>query len=100
MDRVAAALQRDGLGPGDCVALIAPASIRYVAAYLGAVRAGVTLAPLPLGTTPEALRAMLDDAGGRQLHLDDRFDAWLAPTGATPRPVAPTPEGIFNIIYS
>ena len=39
MNRVAASLQRDGLGPGDVLAICAGASIEYVLAYLGALRA-------------------------------------------------------------
>ena len=46
MDRVAAALSRDGVGPGGAVAISASSSIPYVAAYLGAVRAGASVAPL------------------------------------------------------
>src|SRR5262249_39482498 len=97
MDRVAAALQRDGLGPGEAIAIAAPTSIPYVATYLGAVRAGVTVVPLPLGATPETLAAMLADSGARLLALDE---SWLAPRGSAPRPAPPSPDGIFNIIYS
>jgi acyl-CoA synthetase (AMP-forming)/AMP-acid ligase II len=39
MNPVAASLQRDGLGPGDVLAICAGASIEYVLAYLGALRA-------------------------------------------------------------
>jgi acyl-CoA synthetase (AMP-forming)/AMP-acid ligase II len=45
MDRVARSLQRDGLGPGDVVAICAGTSVEYVLAYLGALRAGVAVAP-------------------------------------------------------
>ena len=100
MDRVAAALQRDGLGPGDAIAIAAPTSIPYVATYLGAVRAGVTVVPLPLGATEEAQAAMLADSGARKVTLDEAWPAWLAPPGAAPRPVELAPDGVFNIIYS
>ena len=39
-DHVAASLQRDGLAPGDAVAICAGTSIRYVALFIGALRAG------------------------------------------------------------
>jgi long-chain acyl-CoA synthetase len=39
MNRVAAALQRDGLLPGDCIAICAATSLRYAAHYQGARRA-------------------------------------------------------------
>ena len=44
IDRVAASLQRDGLGAGDCIAICAMASIAYVCVFLGALRAGVVVA--------------------------------------------------------
>jgi acyl-CoA synthetase (AMP-forming)/AMP-acid ligase II len=43
MDRVAATLQRDGLQPGDAIAICALASPRYAAVFLGALRAGVAV---------------------------------------------------------
>ncbi|NUN62913.1 MAG: acyl--CoA ligase, partial [Burkholderiaceae bacterium] len=43
VSRVAASLQRDGLGLGDVVALCAAPSVRYAAVYLGALRCGVVV---------------------------------------------------------
>ena len=124
VDRVAAALQRDGVGPGGAVAIAGAPSIPYVAIYLGAVRAGARIAPLQPSVTPDSLAAMVDDAGASHLFLDaavgralaaasrpvtaariefdDRpaLEAWLAPEGAAPRPVALDPEAPFNLIYS
>ena len=127
MDRVAAALQRDGLQAGDAIAICAGTSIEYMAVFLGALRAGVAVAPLAPGSTPEQLASMLSDAGARHLFLDAAVasalagmaidpatqrigldDAsptrtlhdWLAPPGARPEPVAVDPQGPFNIIYS
>ena len=42
MDRTACALQRDGIRPGDAIAICAGMSIEYAAIFLGALRAGVT----------------------------------------------------------
>jgi long-chain acyl-CoA synthetase len=125
MNRVAAALQRDGLLPGDVIAICASSSLRYAALYLGALRAGVVVAPLAPSVTPDSLAAMWHDAGAKRLFvdrsaadlipgdlpasqviwLDDKlrgtpFSAWLAPEGALPAPVKVLPEWPFNIIYS
>jgi long-chain acyl-CoA synthetase len=125
MDRVAAALQRDGLLPGDSIAICASSSLRYAALYLGALRAGVVVAPLAPSVTADSLASMLRDAGAKWLFvdrsaadlipddlpasqvvwLDDKlrgtpFSAWLADEGAKPTPVDVLPEWPFNIIYS
>ena len=126
MDRVAASLQRDGLGPGDAIALCAWPSPRYAAIFLGALRAGVAVAPLAPSVTPGSFAAMLGDAGARVLFVDEAatdalgvarppdvtlvslddsaegtaFDAWLLPAGAAPTPATVRPEWPFNIIYS
>ena len=126
MDRIAAALQRDGLRPGDAIAVCATTSIDYAAVFLGALRAGVVVAPLAPGSTPESLARMLADAGARLLFTDasaadtlgtagagsvprialdsssagQPLDAWLAPPGTAPTPVAVQPGWAFNIIYS
>ncbi|MEO8925098.1 MAG: AMP-binding protein, partial [Caldimonas sp.] len=49
MDRAAAALQRDGVLPGDSIAICAAASVNYAVIFLGALRAGVVVAPLAPG---------------------------------------------------
>jgi long-chain acyl-CoA synthetase len=126
MDRVAAALQRDGLQAGDAIALCAATSIDYAAVYLGALRAGVVVAPLAPGSTPEAFARMLADAGARRLFTDagsadtvgsagqgsvprisldgsaagQPLEDWLAAPGSHPAPVAIEPGWPFNIIYS
>lgn len=127
MDRVAAALARDGVGPGGVVAIIAAPSIRYLAAFLGAVRAGAAVAPLQPSLPADSLAAMLADArashvvldaeAGRALAattrpitaarvaIDDSgagrpFADWLAAPGAAAPPVAIDPEAPFNLIYS
>lgn len=70
MDRVAAALQRDGVLPGEVIAICAGTSIAYAVTYLGALHAGVVVAPLAPGATPESLAGMLHDAGARLLFTD------------------------------
>lgn len=121
MDRVAAALQRDGVQQGQSVAVISASSIAYAAVFLGTLRAGCVAAPLAPSSTPEALAAMIADCSApivfldadnqaaiaaqpvvaKQIRLDiDAFDAWLAPIGAKPQPITIDPADGFNIIYS
>ncbi|WP_290631915.1 class I adenylate-forming enzyme family protein [Aquisalimonas sp.] len=127
MERVAATLQRDGLGPGDAISICAGTSIAYVTVFLGALRAGVVAAPLAPSATPESLAHMVTDAGAGQLFVDAanaealapvsaRIDArwitlddtaagtplgeWLAAEGSQADAVSIEPEWPFNIIYS
>ena len=126
MDRVAASLQRDGVAPGESIALCAAPSMRYAALYLGALRAGVVIAPLAPSVTPASFASMLADADARLLFVDvtatdavgpatedaiprlsldgiaagRHFEAWLVPDGAKPAPVDVQPASPFNIIYS
>ncbi len=122
MDSVAAALRRDGLGPGDVVAICAANAVETAAIFLGAVRAGLAVAPLAPSATPDSLAMMLGDCRARMLFLDDlgaqamggdlgpktialadgvggvRLADWLAaPDGAV---VDVAPQSPFNIIYS
>lgn len=127
MDRVAAALARVGVRPRESIALCATTSIEYAAVFLGALRAGVAVAPLAPSATPESLAGMVVDSGAGHLFLDagvaallepvrarlpvrrvaldasdagEPFSAWLAPAGRTPPAVAIEPDWPFNIIYS
>lgn len=126
MDRIAASLQRDGLEAGDAIAICAASSVNYGAVFLGALRAGVAVAPLAPGSTPASLARMIEDAGARILFVDEAaaavigaaaggaiprialdgsaagggFEAWLAAPGVAPASVEPQPAWPFNIIYS
>ncbi len=121
MDRVAAALQRDGIESGGAIALCAANSIEYALAFLGALRAGVAVAPLAPSSTPEAIAAMAADADATHFFVDeaaaraldavrgpiaakivalDALDRWIEPEGAAPRAVEARPGDAFNIIYS
>ena len=70
MDRVAAALQRDGIAPQDSIAICAGTSIEYAAVYLGALRAGVVVAPLAPSCTADELAGMAADAGAKLFFVD------------------------------
>jgi long-chain acyl-CoA synthetase len=102
MDRVAAALQRDRVAPREAIAICATTSIEYATLFLGALRAGVAVAPLAPSSTPESLARMVADCGAKRLFtLEGReFEDWLAPAGARAKPVAVEPDWPFNIIYS
>ncbi|MDB5797483.1 MAG: acyl--CoA ligase [Paucimonas sp.] len=129
MDQVAASLQRDGVQPRQCIAICAAGSIEYVVTFLGALRAGVTVAPLAPSSTPDSLAAMLRDCEATHLFLDGateallagardvpsfrriwpgaeaasanatRWDDWLE-HGRAPQKVQVDPAWAFNIIYS
>ncbi|MFI5012104.1 MAG: class I adenylate-forming enzyme family protein [Hyphomicrobiales bacterium] len=127
MDQVAAALQRDGIRPGEAIAISAATSIEYACVFLGALRAGVAVSPLAPSSSPASLAAMIADCGAKLLFLDlatagtlkgveqagevrrvalDRSAAgeplasWLAPPRARPAAVTILPDAPFNIIYS
>lgn len=126
MDRVAAALQREGLQAGDAIAICAASTWAYGAVFLGALRAGVVVAPLAPSSTPESLARMVQDAQAKLLFVDASVDAilgridlptaqrvtlddsvggkalstWLAPAGQKPQAVTLAPSHPFNIIYS
>ncbi len=120
MDRVAAALQRSGVTPGQAVAIVAAPSTDYAAAFLGAVRAGCAATPIAPSATPASIAAMIADSGAPVVFLDAENQAalngeaiaarqvvfgrdfcdFLAPEGTTPASAPIAPEDAFNIIYS
>ena len=123
MNRVAAALQRDGMKPGGSISIVSAACPDYVVVFAGSLRAGLAVAPLPPSATPEQIAGMAEDSDAQHLFLDeaseialtglegqlpkrrirldtDAFENWLAPEGARPAPAPVTPNMPFNIIYS
>ena len=102
MDRVAAALQRDGIRPRDTIAICAANSIDYATLFLGALRAGVAVAPLAPSSTAESIASMVADCGARRLFTlaGREFEEWLASASPKPEPVEVQPDWPFNIIYS
>jgi acyl-CoA synthetase (AMP-forming)/AMP-acid ligase II len=127
MERVAAALQRDGVKPGESVAICAGTSLAYASAFLGALRAGVAVAPIAPSSTPDSIVDMITDCGAKVFFVDKvvaaelgariesisatvvgldegapgvGFDQFMAPAGAKPAPVTITEDMPFNIIYS
>ncbi len=126
IDRVAAALQADGVLPQDVISICAYSTIQYAAAFLGALRAGVAVAPLAPSSTPADFAAMLRDCAPKILFMDgsaaalmgdaarsfpkrvalddsdfgQAFSGWTQAAPAKPTPVTVNPEWVFNIIYS
>lgn len=123
VDRIAAGLQRDGVGRGDVVAIVAATSIDHVALFLAILRAGGVVAPIASSSSAGSLAAMIADSRAKLLFMDepartrfadalpdlsaavvaidgDPFLQWLPAEGAAPAPVVLTPDDIFNIIYS
>ena len=70
MDRIAFALQRDGVRAGKAVAICARTSINYAAAFCGVLAAGAAVVPLAPSSTPTSLMMMLEDSGSRVFMLD------------------------------
>ncbi|MET0272802.1 MAG: class I adenylate-forming enzyme family protein [Phenylobacterium sp.] len=127
MDRIAAALQREGVGQAEVAAICATSSVEYGATFLGILRAGAVVAPLAPSSTPESLIVQLNDSGAKVFVLDAQlaqhmagvldqvtaqrvaldgsdagvpFEQWLAPQGAKPVLHEVGPDQGFNIIYS
>lgn len=126
VDRAGAAMQRDGVGHQDVIAICAPSSLGYLAVFIAALRIGAAASPLAPSATPDQLAAMARDCGAKLLFLDQSastaldkaaegvpaprvalegafgvpFQRWLAPEGAHPTAVSVDPQDAFNIIYS
>ena len=127
MDRIAVALQRDGVQTADVAAVCATTSAEYGATFFGILRAGAIVAPLAPSSTADSLVMMLKDCGAKVFFLDAgvakqlegvagqitakrvaldgspagvAFEEWLAPKGSKPTPVTIDPDQGFNIIYS
>ena len=124
-DRVAATLQQSGLVVGDAVAVCAETSCAYVTLFLGALRAGLVVAPLAPSSTAVQLADMARDADARLVFIDAAtaergitwpasakavliqaaqagaaLQHWLVAPGSRPSPVVIDPYWPFNIIYS
>ena len=111
MDRVAAALQRDGIAAGRAVAIVALTSIPYAVAFLGSLRAGCVPAPIAPSSTPQQIAAMIADCAAGVVFTDaasavpgavglEALEDWLAAPGIAPAPVTIGRDDPFNIIYS
>jgi len=119
LDRVAAALVRDGVAKGQAVAIVAAPSVAQAIVFLGALRAGAVPAPIAPSATPAAIGAMVADSGAALLFVDrvnaralsgepiaarpvpiETLDDWMAAAGTPAPEVAIGPDDPFNMIYS
>ena len=124
MDRVALALQRDGVRAGDVIALCGSTTPQQAALFLGGLRAGALVAPLAPSVTATTFASVLRDADARLLFVDSAatslvptelkplcitldtgargtpFDDWLTSSGTRLSPVTVKPESPCNLIYS
>ncbi|MET4391643.1 hypothetical protein ABIB73_007434 [Bradyrhizobium sp. F1.4.3] len=75
-DRVAATLQHSGVLPAQAIAISGANSLEYTAVFVGALRAGATVAPLPTSAAPEQLARMVPDSGARSFFADDSAPAF------------------------
>lgn len=117
--RVAAALRRSGASTGDTIAVLAANGPAYLALMVGAARAGMVLAAIPVSAEDGAKQAMIRDSGATLLFTDEAlpfkvsaevvmlgepFDRWLAQDGAADAddeaPVAVDSDAPMTIIYS
>ena len=123
MDKVAACLQRDGVVAGDVIALCADNSVSYALIFLGALRAGVAVAPLAPSASAQSLHKMVADAQAKIIFADannsaftrdfsanagtlvvglshDALNDWLASSTSDIMPCEVQAATPFNIIYS
>jgi len=130
IERVAARLQAAGLAPGDRLAVVSETSVEYLEVYCGGLLAGLTIVPLPLMASDDAISLMLTDSGSgvaflspsARARLGHRFadpalaatrrvcfgegadwpgyEDWLSEADEPFSPVTVTPDLGFNIIYS
>lgn len=72
-DRIATALADWGVVDGDRVAILAPASPTWVAAYFGIVKANAIVVPVDKELKSRELGHILDDCGARLLFTTDDY---------------------------
>ncbi len=124
-NRIAARLQREGVGPGGSAAVGGLNSTMQVAVIIGILRTGAIAGLITNSATGEQMAAMIADTGGKHLFLDEGvagaisglgvshvriamdgssagepIDTWMADAGERPSPVEIAPESGFNIINS
>ena len=81
MDQIAGALALSGCVQGDAIAICANTSIDYAAVFLGALQAGVVVAPLAPSSTPQSLTRMVSDADAKLVFTDAACAGLLAVSG-------------------
>jgi acyl-CoA synthetase (AMP-forming)/AMP-acid ligase II len=86
-NKMARALLRLGVAPGDRVGILAPKSAAAVIGLYGALKAGACYVPLDPKAPTGRLRHILRDSGAAVIVADEaRASAAAALAGAVPRP--------------
>ena len=76
--RMAARLDRLGIGPGDRVAIVSHNSARLLTAFFGVAGYGRILVPINFRLSPDEVRYIVEQSGARVLWVDPEVDAALA----------------------
>src|SRR5215831_21396505 len=71
--RLAGAIRKAGVKPGDRVAFLSGNCHRLLEAYYGVLEAGAVLLPLNIRLAPQELAFILNDSGARLLFLEKQF---------------------------
>src|SRR5215467_535533 len=71
--KLAGALQKTGVQPGDRVAFLSTNCHRLLEAYYGVIEAGAVLLPLNIRLASQELAYILNDAGARVLFFQSHF---------------------------
>jgi acyl-CoA synthetase (AMP-forming)/AMP-acid ligase II len=100
VDAVAAALQAQGIGKGDVVALVGPNTAEWAIAYHAILGAGGVVTPMNPLLTPEEMARQQENSGSQLLIDDPPAYVTQADPGATPEPVEIDPEELAVLPYS
>lgn len=73
VSKLAGALRKAGVQPGDRVAFLSTNCHRLLEAYYGVIEAGAVLLPLNIRLAPQELAYILNDSGARVLFLQGHF---------------------------
>lgn len=115
-------LQDEGINPKEVIAICATTSIEYAICFLGALKAGVAVAPIAPSSTAMSIAEMLNNCSARYIFLDDstkqlltdvkdlacakrinlsdeNFYSWLSDAKSL-NEVTIEPDWAFNLIYS
>ena len=76
INRVVHSFQRDNVQAGQCIAICAASCLEYAVVFLGALRAGIAVAPLPPNATEESLARMVADADAQIIFIDSECSAF------------------------
>lgn len=115
IDRLGAALQREGLVKGDVIAVCSATCLDFVPMFMAASRTGVVIAPMATWLQPDTICSLIADSTAKILFTDlaalaaqspappvmiEALEDWMAPDGARPQPVPIGPEDVDCLIYS